>query len=297
MRSENNAYLEFTGLSRLDKSINSLIGLIEGITIDGVINSSEEGLLRMWLAEHREYENIHPFNELIPVVDRAILDGILDEEERQDIKWLCERMLSTEYYNEVTSSLQVLHGILGGIASDGKVTEDELKGLRDWLSDHEHLRTCYPYDEIDSLITSVMADGKVDENEHRVLQEFFSEFVSVLDNKTITAPLMTRDRVIKGVCAVCPEITFEGSSFCFTGESNHYTRSEFEKLVTKLGGKAVGSVSQKLNYLVIGSEGNKCWAYACYGRKVEKAVELRKEGVRLLIVHENDFHDALADAQ
>jgi len=28
---------------------------------------------------------------------------------------------------------------------------------------------------------------------------------------------------------------------------------------------------------------------------VEQAVELRKEGLRIMIVHERDFHDALAD--
>ena len=55
-------------------------------------------------------------------------------------------------------------------------------------------------------------------------------------------------------------------------------------------------VSRYLNYLVIGAEGNPCWSYACYGRKVEKAVELRRAGAQILLVHENDFHDAVADA-
>ena len=50
-----------------------------------------------------------------------------------------------------------------------------------------------------------------------------------------------------------------------------------------------------MDYLVIGAEGNPCWSYACYGRKVERAVELRKEGLRIMIVHERDFHDALVD--
>ncbi len=55
-------------------------------------------------------------------------------------------------------------------------------------------------------------------------------------------------------------------------------------------------MTAKLNYLVIGAEGNPCWAFACYGRKVEKAVELRKKGIRVVLVHENDFHDAVLDA-
>lgn len=34
---------------------------------------------------------------------------------------------------------------------------------------------------------------------------------------------------------------------------------------------------------------NPCWAYACYGRKVEQAIGLRKAGSQLLLVHEADF--------
>jgi NAD-dependent DNA ligase len=297
MHPDQKEYARFTNKARLDKSLNSLIGLIEGITIDGVVNPTEYSLLRLWFNEHEELRDSHPYNELIPLVQKAISDGVIDEDERESIHWLCQKMLSTDYYDVVTSGLQVLHGILGGIASDGKVTEVELRGLRDWLSDNEHLRTCYPYDEVDSLITKILSDGKIDEHEHRLIQQFFSEFISVLDDKTISNPVINKDGTIEGVCASCPEIIFENSSFCFTGASNRFNRAEFEELVNSLGGKPVGNVSQKLNYLVIGSEGNQCWAYACYGRKVEKAVELRKQGVRIMIVHENDFHDAVADAQ
>ena len=70
---------------------------------------------------------------------------------------------------------------------------------------------------------------------------------------------------------------------------------EFSKLIKQLGGEVMNSVSAKLDYLIIGADANPCWAYTCYGRKVEKAVELRKSGARLILVHENDFHDAVAD--
>jgi hypothetical protein len=51
----------------------------------------------------------------------------------------------------------------------------------------------------------------------------------------------------------------------------------------------VNSVSRKTNYLIVGDDGNPCWAFACYGRKVEKAINLRKQGTQIIIVHENDF--------
>jgi NAD-dependent DNA ligase len=238
----------------------------------------------------------HPFNELVPVVAEAIADGVLSEDERQDILWLCERLRSTEFFDQTTADLQRLHALLGGIAADGVIAEEELEGLSRWLADHEHLRTCWPYDEVDSIVTAALADHQIDPEEHKMLMLFFSEFVAILDDRTIANPVSSEQGTVGGICAICPDITFEGSVFCFTGASNVYTRSGFVEVVERMGGEAASGVSKKVNYLVIGAEGNPCWAYACYGRKVEKAVQLRKQGISLLIIHENDFHDAVADS-
>ena len=272
-----------------------MIGLVEGISIDGSINESEIAFLRLWLQENREVRNQHPFTELMPVVEMAIADGVLTDDERQDILWLCEKLKSTEYFDATTADLQRLHALMAGITSDGTITETELRGLSAWLADHDQLKTCWPYDEVDSLITTVLADGKIDDAEHQLLQNFLGEFVAVLDNRTIVSPKINEKTTLVGLCAVCPEIEFSGSKFCFTGASAKYSRTEFTSLVKRLGGEVVGAVSSTLNYLVIGADGNPCWAYACYGRKVEKAVELRKQGARILLVHEYDFHDAVAD--
>ena len=72
--------------------------------------------------------------------------------------------------------------------------------------------------------------------------------------------------------------------------------AEVVETITQLGGKARSSVSAKTDYLVVGNAGNPCWAYACYGRKIEEAVNLRKEGASVVIVNETDFWDAVDDA-
>ncbi len=290
-------YAKFTTRARLDKSVNSLLGIVEGISIDGAINASELGFLRLWLGDHTELRNRHPFTELVPVVQAAMADGVLTQDERDDITWLCNRLCSTEYYGKTTADLQRLHAVVGGIVADMQISEDELRGLSSWLQDHEHLKTCWPYDEIDTLVIGVLADKKIDEQEHRMLKDFFSEFVAVLDERTIVSPSISEGATLVGLCAVCPEIEFDGSKFCFTGASARHTRSQLAETVSRLGGEVVSSMTVKVRYLVIGADGNPCWAYACYGRKVEKAVELRKSGVRLLIIHENDFHDAVADRE
>jgi len=290
-------YLKFTGKGRFEKSINSLFGIVEGISADLKINATEIEFLNNWMSEHREFADRHPFNEFMPLISRALEDGVLSSEEQQDIRWLCDRLRHSDYFDKVTADMQRLQAMVGAISADGCVTEGELRGLSDWLADHDHLKTCWPYDEIDSLVTKVMSDGKIDEGEHRLVHGFFSEFIALYDNRTIVSPSILEGVSLVGLCAVCPEVTFAESTFCFTGESSKYSRAEFNSLVSSLGGESVSGVSAKLNYLVIGADGNPAWAYACYGRKVEKAVELRKQGKRIVIVHENDLHDAVADVR
>ena len=283
------SYFKFTSKARLDKSINSLLGIIEGISIDGLLNDDEMKFLARWIRDHQERAERHPYNEILPLLAKSIDDGTLDEQERADIIYVCEKLLSTSYYDEISAELQVLHALLAGIAADEKITEDELGGLSEWISDHEFLRKCWPYDEIDSLIVSVMADRHIDAKEHNDLLSYFSEFTHEISNdgeKNNFEPLA-------GICAVSPEIIFKNSAFCFTGESVRLPRKELSSLVIDRGGKVVKGVSKILDYLIIGAAGNECWKYSCYGRKIEQAINYRKQGCPIVLVHENDFFDAL----
>lgn len=296
MHEDHRKYFNFTGRSRIDKSVNSLLGIIEGISIDSEINSAEIDFLHLWIEDKQELRDRHPFNELIPVIEHALADRVLTEDEKEDIVWLCRRLISGEFYDQVTTDLQRLHAVVGGVIADTKVSEQELRGLSDWIDEHDHLRGCWPYDEIGSLVTTVLADRVVDEKEHEMLFRYFSEFISLLDSKTIASAPVSSEGSIVGLCAVCPDVAFPERIFSFTGASARYPRSRLTETVTRLGGSVASGPGKKVDYLVIGADGNPCWAFACYGRKVEKAVELRKSGVKIMIIHESDFHDAVLDA-
>lgn len=295
MHPDHQTYIRFTSRSRLEKSIHSLLGLLRGISLDLKINEGEFFFLSNWLSEHEVLEGCHPYNEIVPILRGALEDGVVSEEEREDLIWVCERLSSNDFYDEITTGLQQLHGLLGGVVADGIISEDELRGIQSWMEDNDQLRKRWPYDEIESLIISVMADGQIDGQEHKTLVSFFAQFAEVLDDKTLSDPFILVDSTVKGVCANSPEIAFQGSRFCLTGASSRYTRDVFADKIRALGGEVVGGVSGKLNYLVIGGDGNPCWSYACYGRKVEKAIELRKAGAEILIIHEFDLHDAIED--
>ncbi|HWA97306.1 MAG TPA: hypothetical protein VG713_02390 [Pirellulales bacterium] len=296
LNDENASYWRFTGPQRLDKAIHVLEGILKGISADGRITSGEVNLLTGWVHDHYEFAKRHPFNELIPVLIDALRDGQIDDEERDGLLWLCHRLSTEErFFDLVSSDMQRLHGIMAGISFDGEISSVELSELESWMEAHEHLRTCWPYDELESLITSVMADGKIDANEHRCLLAFMRDFSQMSGEPSSRLPTIDSPTV-SGVCALCPEIRFVGSLFCFTGKSKRFTRSGLSDVVEQRGGRVVERVVADLDYLVIGGEGNPCWAYACYGRKVEQAVHLRKQGRHLLIVHEYDFWDSAHDS-
>ena len=141
-----------------------------------------------------------------------------------------------------------------------------------------------------------MKDGVIDPQEHELLLSFFGEFATTSGSSHVAPPAETTIVGVTGLCAVCPEISIPSSLFCFTGTSADFTRAQFVEMVTSLGGRVAPRVTQDLDYLVVGADGNPCWAYACYGRKVEAAIKYRKQGCRLLLIHEHDFRDAIEDA-
>lgn len=291
LNDEHASYYHFTGPARLNKAIHTLSGLLQGITADGKVTKEEVQVLSGWVYQHQEFIHRHPFSEIIPVLWKALEDRHLTKEEQFDLIWLCQKLSAEEgYYDAVTNDMQQLHGIMAGVSFDGQITVAELRGLQAWMDEHEHLKTLWPYDELEALITSVLSDGKIDATEHKELLAFFADFANTTGHATVSlkADSLTNAR---GICAVDPQIQFRNRVFCFTGKSKRASRSQLADLIDAKGGTFKDNVVSDTDYLIVGADGNPCWAYACYGRKIEQAIALRKKGHRVLLVHEFDFWD------
>lgn len=289
-------YRQFTGPAESQKAINSFRGLLEGIALDAEVNEREQQELRNWYANYRHLIDRHPFNEILPAIDDALADNVLTAEEVQDLLWLCDQVSATAYYDLVTSSIQTLHGLLHGILADTEISTEEVLQLNSWLEDRSILKGTYPFDEIYSLLSSILADGVVTEDEKDLLKAFFAEFIDTKDSYNINAPdiaLLQEQYSVQGICAKDPDITVPGHTFCFTGASSRATRNKIAEEIVSHGGIFNNSVTKKTEYLIVGADGNPCWAFSCYGRKVEKAVAMRKEGAKIVIVNEHDFWSAL----
>ncbi|MDR6458024.1 hypothetical protein J2786_001117 [Chryseobacterium vietnamense] len=292
---ENPELLVLTSKARADKAINSLKGLLLGILSDDIIDIKEMNELILWAKEHYDLINRNPFREFMLLIESTASNEIPPIEAVEDLYWLCQKYEHDSiYYNGITSDLQLLQGIFHGILADGVLNDNEIFKLHEWLSENEHLNSHYPYDEIRSLVLSVVADKKIEDEERAILTAFIKQFV-VLKN-TDTAEKVEKDTEgvsITGICAIDPEIIFENKTFCITGILSRGTRSELQKAITAKGGIPVNSISKKTDYLIIGDTNNACWSYSCYGRKVEKALDLRKSGHTIILVHEFDIFDAV----
>lgn len=295
-------YSRFTTRQRVDKAIQTLHGFIRGIAIDNQLNSAEVAELMNWGQEYSDLLGKAPFNELKEKLDEILADGRIDPEEQEDLLWVCRNLSpDSEFYDAVTHDIQQLHGIMHGIMADGHVTLEEATGLQEWVDDHADLKGTYPYDELDSLLTVILKDKQIDAQEQNVLRSFFEDFIEYSFAKKVRAESqrvksgLPKTFTLPGICAMCPEIEFDGRVFTFTGSSIKATRKQITDQINGLGAVFSPNVTSQTQYLVVGSGGNPCWAFSCYGRKVEKAVEYRKSGLPILIVHESDFWDAVAD--
>ncbi|MCL2831387.1 MAG: hypothetical protein FWD77_11745 [Betaproteobacteria bacterium] len=89
-------------------------------------------------------------------------------------------------------------------------------------------------------------------------------------------------------------IIFPGMTFCFTGEFDFGTRRDCEEAMILRGAHA-GQLTQKVDYLVIGSHVSKSWKSEKYGAKIEHAVQYRARNGKPRIVTEKQWLDALID--
>lgn len=286
-----------TSKSRADKAISSLKGLLIGINLDGEVNQTEINELKLWANNHKELINRNPFKEFMEVIDETIANNIPSKEAVEDLYWLCQKYENDNYYyNAVTSDLQILQGICHGILADGVINDKEIYDLDQWLNKNEHLNTFYPYDEIRSLVLSVLSDKKIDGEERVVLMAYFNQFVN-LQNQEIQDKIHadTLDVNISGLCTSEPNVEFVGKTFCITGVLKRGNRENLHRDILRLGGIPTDNITKKTDYLIVGDNGNPAWAFSCYGRKVEKAINMRKEGHTIMLIHEFDFSDIIDD--
>ncbi len=288
---ENAPFKKFSNPALIERDLQFLKGLIQGINGDSVINDIEYSELTNWINSKKEYENKQPYHSIIHALREAISDKYLTVDEIENIIWFCDQYLNrTDYFDSITLGIQELLGVIKGIVIDKKINDKELSYLDNWLEENQYLKNTWPFDELYNVVTAILSDQVVTEEEKQSLFDFCSGIVGLnSDNKSISTTSLLKT----GYYQIDPEIILQENTFCITGVSNKYKRKEIAEKIELYGGYVVNNVSSKLNYLIVCDEKNACWAFTCYGRKIEEAIRHRKNGAPLIIVHEYDLYDVI----
>ena len=267
---------DWTQITNVERAMQSLAGIAQGIALDYEVSDGEIGSLTEWLSMYAELLNRQPFKELADLLTRVLEDGKVDEQEREEVLDWCQRFSSSTSMavKTTTDAMRRLHGVLHGIAADGVVTAQEAIDLRDWLEDHDDVAHVWPFCDLHELLHRIRADGKVDDAELGELVTFCQPFVERAAEGNHGKPV---GHTLTSICDHGADVDIAGSTFLFTGKASR-VRKELHDAVAVLGGLPIERVREDLNYLVIGSLSQPAWAYASYGRKIEAVLELRHEG-------------------
>lgn len=281
-------YRIYTAKSEADKAINSLKGILTGIKLDSVVNSDELNELSKWVDGHYYLVNKNPFQEFMIFIKDRIDNTNMTSEDIEDLLYLAQKYENDNiYYNGITSDLQLLQGICYGILADGVINDKEIFELNDWLNKHSHLSSYFPYDELKEILRKIVQDNRIDDDERVILKAYFYQFVKLREESN---HCKIRDEImnipITMLYSFNPMIEFNEKVFCLTGKFKGGKQEDLIKNIDGRGGLCSNGVSKKVDYLIVGDNGNEAWAYACYGRKVEQAINLRKTGHNILIVNE-----------
>ena len=263
---------------------------------DAKVSHDESNERTQWCELHSNVRARNRFSEIIPIIETACEDGVVTEDEAADILWVCSSFANFaekgKYYDSIASSIQFLSGLIHGIMADGELSDREIKALRSWIHANEFLSGCYPYDEINTLLIRIMEDNKIDDDERNTILALLSNLVEFKNSFNINEKDLAELGETysgPGICACDPEVQFEGRTFCLTGAFYRGTKKEISEVILRLGGSVMDRVSKKIDYLIVGNAGNPCWAFTCYGRKIEDDVRPRKEWANVGIVNETDF--------
>lgn len=287
-RSENN-----------EKALITLLGLFDGITADQHLKPSEIACLESWLADH-ETQLSGPrdgdIDDLRWQLRDILADGQVTVDEMEDTRALINCIIEHRldgYQYSIEKAIQHLIAMLQGIMADGYINEREMRHLKAWLRRTHHIHDVWPADILVRRMRDILADGTVTREELTHLQEMIIKITGggFQEHGTITG-VVTRAWELE--CTTPAGIDFDGQTFVLTGAFLFGTRKLCESEITMRGGLTAGTITLKTRYVVVGSEASRDWINSSHGRKLERAMELKRDGQSIDIITESEWASALA---
>jgi NAD-dependent DNA ligase len=203
------------------------------------------------------------------------------------------RLFKAALQNNISKAIDQLSGICSGILADGEVNEAEARFFADYVRKFSAYEPVWPFTEILARVNRIFSDGHCDEDEREELKGVMEELCGYFNQNN---PSETYSTTLPLDNPLPNSIIFPERNFVITGRFAYGTRSKVEEAISKLGGISTSSApTAKTHYLVIGLFASRDWANTNYGRKIERARELRDEiGSGISIISEEHWKQFVA---
>lgn len=188
------------------------------------------------------------------------------------------------YSRLIDRQIDEIIGMAKGVIADGVVTQEEAEYLLEWLQTNRYAADKWPANVLYNRLSLALADGVLDSDEESDLLQLISDIVGKpkhTDAHSMTTTLPFNNPM--------PHVEFSDRTFCLTGTFYGGKRKILSQMIERRGGEIKNSPSRFLNYLVIGEVGSMDWIHSTFGRKIEKAVELRDQGHSIAIISEEHW--------
>lgn len=150
------------------QNINELLGIIKGISFDGIINDREVKRLQAWADKNRNLAYDKKQVEVIKLLDSILEDHIIEEHESRKLLSYCETYLREQ--PEGVAQIYELKGIIEGIVCDNIVNEKEVFHLKKWMEANGDLvRNHKPSEALCNVVDDILRDGIVTKDEQEYL--------------------------------------------------------------------------------------------------------------------------------
>jgi hypothetical protein len=189
----------------------------------------------------------------------------------------------------VDRAVHEMLGIAKGMIIDGVVSPDEAAFLTHWVRANPDCVSCWPGDALATRLQRIYADGEVGDDEREDLLHFLQSMAG--EDHGVQGPYNAATRLPLDDPA--PPVLFAGFEFVFTGRFIWGTREACETAVTARGGIAASGITRRTGFLVLGDLGSRDWVQTAFGRKIEKAVAYKREGIPIAIVDEQHWASQL----
>lgn len=274
----------FSFSNEKDKALYGLKGILASVVADQRLNEMELLFLDSWLQSQKYLSEDADVLAILSLVGDLLEDGVIHPDELSQMQTRIEQII-TDNDSETPESvghIEELVGFLTGTACDGVLNDQEITAMSSWLEHNALVREAWPASVIVQRLAIILEDGIITDEEREELLITVRQ-VTGTDTDELGQSYEASTEVWEDSV---DDLALAGSVFCLTGDFVSGDRESVDTVLGLLGAQTNPSINKSVDYLVIGTLASRDWLYTSHGRKIEKALLLKRGGNDIKIITE-----------